>query len=315
MKILVTGGSGFVGSFLVPRLKELGHDVYQFEQYFFKSIGQIDLRRNQTFLGDITDALRVRNVIKEIQPEVIIHLAAQTSVAISYENPLGYLYTNLVGTFLISECARLELGRKLKQFIHASTAEVYGITKKVIKEETDRLPDPNSPYAWTKLSDEAWLNHLYKARGFPITIIRPFNSYGRIDSHYFVVEKTIYQMLTRNNCKLGDSDGVRDFVHIGDHVNAYIVALNNPKAIGETFNMATGKAVSIFQLAQTIKRLTNFNGTIVWGTMPKRPMDIGVLIGSNKKIRKTLGWPKPLSLDKGLERTVEAWREQIFEQS
>ena len=312
MKILVTGGSGFIGSFLVPKLRALGHDVHRYEEYFFKSIGEIDLQKNHTEVGDIADAMRVRTIIKEINPEVIIHLAAMTSVAHSYANPVKVTNTNYLGTLIMAESARLEC-TKLKQFIFPSSAEVYGVNKIRLKKESNKLV-PNSPYAIAKRASEDYLNYMRIAYDFPVTIFRPFNTYGRHDSHYFVVEKTIYQMLTRNNCKLGTQAPIRDFLYIDYHIDAYLKAVGNPKAIGETFNLSTGSGVTILEMVRIVKKLTGFKGKVIWKTMARRPLDIMHLVGDNTHLIETLGWNRPISLEKGLKKTIKFWDIKVREE-
>ena len=138
-----------------------------------------------------------------------------------------------------------------------------------------------------------------------------FNSYGRKRDNFFVVEKTITQMLREETCYLGDPDPVRDFLHYTDQLNAYLAALENQDAIGETFNVSSGVGVSIRELADKTAELTEFKGEVVWRSMPRRPLDIMHLVGSNKKIHKTLNVPKPMSLDEGLTKTIEWWRNEV----
>ena len=118
-------------------------------------------------------------------------------------------------------------------------------------------------------------------------------------------------MLTSDKCYLGDPEPVRDFLYVDDQMNAYINALENPKAIGEIFNISSGRGVSIGDLAQKIKDLTDFKGEIIWTSLPKRALDIQVLIGSNEKIKRVLGVPEPISLEEGLKRTIEYWKKKV----
>ena len=118
-------------------------------------------------------------------------------------------------------------------------------------------------------------------------------------------------MLTSNICRLGDPKPIRDFIYVQDQVNGYLAALENKKAIGETFNICSGRGVTIEELARIIKELSGFNGKIAWETMPKRPVDIDDLVGSNKKIRNMLDVPKPISLEDGLQLTIDLWRKKL----
>lgn len=306
MRILVSGGAGFVGQFLVPRLRELGHDVYCLEEYFFRTISDFSIAKDHIFLADIRDTFALNEIFLKVRPEVVIHLAAMTAVAYSYNRPQETIMTNLIGTVNVAEMSRL-LCPNLKQFIFPSSAEVYGVNNIPVKKETDPLV-PNSPYAVSKRGCEDYLFYMKEAYDFPVTVFRPFNSYGRRDSHWFVIEKAIWQMVRGNKvCYLGDPIPVRDFLYIDDHVDAYIKAVNNPKAFGETFNLSTGVGITIKNLAATIKRLTTYKGKIEWESMPPRPLDIMHLVGANDKLKNILGWKEPLPLEEGLKKTIEYW--------
>ncbi len=616
-----------MGQFLVPKLLKLGHDVYCVEQYFFKSMGKLGVMNHTLFLADIRDSYALTNIMMKVKPEIVIHLAAMTAVAYSYDHFYETTMTNYIGTINMAEIARLHCPN-LKQFIAPSSAEAYGVNKILLKKETDPLV-PNSPYAVSKVASEHYLTYMNMAYDFPVTIFRPFNcydekteiltnqgwkyfyqlsdelvgtlnpfnnkleyqkpisyfksyysgnmvkvsgnqldllvtpnhrmwikkrwgreyyitfaqnllryngkrcikfqlslnwdgvsqqnfkleerifpmdlwidfmawwlsegcidkrekryevdirqlnegnleeirqlisnlgikqwnckgrarfkdrdiylylkqfghakdkfvpeyiknlsrplirrflntyqkgdgsrgyykgyevrdnicsiskrmlndlqelvlkagwasslngrfltiartrtevcprnqnnfievpyhgmiycvnvpnsllivrrngkvvicgnSFGRKDSNWFVVERTIWQMLRGQPvCNLGDPEPIRDFLYIENHADAYIKALNNPKAIGETFNLSTGVGVTIKQLANLIRKLTNFKGKIKWATLPRRPLDIMHLIGSNDKL-KSIGWKEPIPLAEGLNRTIDYWKHKIEE--
>lgn len=316
-KILVTGGSGFIGKYLIPKLKDIGHRVCMFEEYSFKSISELPLNCDYLRVGDITDPFRVRTILDEIKPDIIIHLAAMTSVALSYDLPFQTMDTNFTGTMILAETARITCPN-LRQFIYPSSAEVYGNIDSMLKKETDVCDKPNSPYSLSKLFTEYELNYLHRAFNFPITILRPFNTYGRIDSNFFVIEKTIVQMLTNKSvsglegiCELGDSEPVRDFPYLDDHIRAYLSVIDNNAAIGETFNICSGIGIKIKYLVREIAERVGFNGVIQWGTMPKRPLDIMHLVGSPHKLTYVFDLPEPTSLGKGLDKTIMNWREKL----
>lgn len=305
IKILVTGGTGFVGQFLIPQLMVEGYEVYNVDQYFWST-----MQSGKELLADVNDIYALIRIYRKVKPDIVIHLAAMTAVAYSYEHPIEVISTNFLGTVNLAEAGRMTCP-ELKHFIYPSSAEVYGITKSLKKKESDVLY-PNSPYAVSKEASERYLKYMYEAYGFPVTIFRPFNSYGRLDNHWFIVEKIVYQML--NNQKivyLGDPEPVRDFLYIDDHINAYMKALNNPKAIGETFNISTGEGVSIRDLAGKIAKSIGWKGKIKWQSMPRRPLDIMSLVGDNRRIRTILNWDKPISLDEGLKQTIKNWRKKL----
>jgi UDP-glucose 4-epimerase len=155
---------------------------------------------------------------------------------------------------------------------------------------------------------------MHDAYDFPITILRNFNTYGRKDNTHFVVERTITQMLKENIIRLGDPSPIRDFLYIDDHVNSYLACLKNEKAIGEVFNFCSGQGISIAQLVDLIKKITNFKGEVIWNTIPKRPLDIAKLIGDYSKAEKLLGWKPKHTIEKGLEATVNFWKKKIEDQ-
>ena len=307
-RILLTGSTGFIGTHLRPLLVDKGFEVYNLERYVTGRIGKVDPYKEDTYFSDLRDIFSLTKAFQDVKPNIVIHLGAMTAVGYSYAHPQETLEINLMGTVNLAEiCTKFPC---VEQFIFASSAEVYGINQKKIKEESDHLI-PNSPYSVSKLAAEQYLNYLYKAYNLPLTIFRPFNSYGRVNDEWFVVEKTISQMLTRKECRLGDPDPVRDFVYVRDQLNAYLYALENSKAIGETFNISSGVGVTIRELSETIAELTDFKGKVIWETIPKRPLDIEHLVGSNEKIKRVLGVPEPIPLEEGLKLTIDNWRKKL----
>jgi nucleoside-diphosphate-sugar epimerase len=306
MKILLTGSSGFIGGELKPLLIRDGHEVYELERYVAGRIGRTLPYEKNTYFADLRDNFAITKALEDVDPEIVIHLAALTAVAYSYAHPQEALETNLIGTVNLAElCTRFT---NLKQFIFASTAEVYGTRGKLVGRETDKNLFPSSPYAISKLASEKYLQYLHSAFGFPVTIFRFFNTYGRKRDEWFVVERIITQMLNSDKCYLGDPEPVRDFIHVDDHLKAYLHALGNKRAIGEIFNVASGKGISIRELADKIASLTNFKGEIVWHSLPERSLRDLYLVGSNKKIRKVLKVPEPKSLEDGLKETIDWWK-------
>ncbi len=158
---------------------------------------------------------------------------------------------------------------------------------------------------------EKYLLYLNGGHNFPVTILRPFNTYGRKRDYHFVVEHAIMKMLTEETCRMGDLSTTRDFMYVDDHVSAYLTCLENPLAIGETFNFCTGIGIKIEKLIHKIKFLMDFEGEIEWGTKPKRPLDIDVLIGSYEKAKRVLGWQPQHILESGITKTIKHWKEAL----
>ena len=313
MKVLVTGGNGFIGSYLIPRLSESEHDVYCLERYVTGRYVLGGHRLVKTVFGDLRDHFAVRKVVREVQPDAVIHLASISAVSYSYDHPIEVMETNFLGTVNLAESCLREIPH-FKHFLFAGTSEEYGNQKNVPIKETTELY-PNSPYAVSKVAADKHLQYMRDAYNFPVTILRNFNTYGRRDNTHFVIERTIAQMLQKKTVGLGDPTPIRDFQYVSDHVNSYLTCLGNEKAIGGIFNFCTGRDVSIAQLAELIKELTDFKGDIVWGTIPKRPLDIAVLVGDCSKAKQVLGWEPRLTLENGLKLTIDFWENKLLGRS
>ena len=308
VRVLVTGVTGFVGGHLVPRLVERGLDVYSLERYVTGRYVLGQQRDVKTVFGDLRDYFVVKRMIREVRPEIVIHLAAISAVAYSYDHPHEMIETNLLGTVNLAEACLREVPH-FKQFLFASTSETYGNGPNPKTEETPQ--NPNSPYAVSKVACDKYLVYMHDAHGFPVTILRNFNTYGRKDNPHFVVERTITQMLQGKTVRLGDPTPIRDFEYIDDHVNSYLTCLGNPKAEGAVFNFCTGRGVSIKQLVDLISKLCDYKGEIFWGTIPARPLDIRELVGDYSKAKRLLGWEPKFTLEKGLQLTIDFWKDEL----
>jgi len=262
----------------------------------------------KTVFADLRIDVDIRRVIKMMQPDYVIHLAAISPVSYSYDHPQETIETNFLGTINLAEACLREIPH-FKQFLFASTSETYGNGPVPKKEDTPQ--NPNSPYAVSKLAAEKYLLYLKDAYDFPVTILRNFNTYGRKRNTHFFIERTIYQMLTQKVVKLGDPTPIRDFLYVEDHVNAYLTCLGNPKAIGEIFNFCTGRQNKLLDVVETIGEKVGFNGIVKWYSVPLRPLDIKVLYGDYSKAKRVLSWEPKYTLEEGLELTVEYWRKKV----
>jgi len=308
-KVFITGASGFIGGALTPFLANKGFDVYALERYVSNRYNTPTNPQVKTVFADLTDHVTVDSLIRQIKPEIIIHLAALSPVATSYDRWQEYLEVNFNATVNLAETA-LRHDPNLKQFIYAGTSECYGQQQTFPIRETAEYR-PNSPYAVSKVASVKYLKYMFEAYNFPVTIMFPFNTYGRLSCRHFVTEKTIFQMLTQKTVRLGDPKPIRDLLYITDHIEGYASAMEHPKAIGESFNICTGKGTSIKELMSKLALLTNFDGTVEWATIPARPYDIMKLVGDNSKARNILGWKPQVDLDMGLEKTVEMLRKNV----
>lgn len=308
LKVLVTGTTGFIGSHLMPKLLERGYDVYSLQRYV---TGRYVLGQGlgvETVFGDIREYFAVRRIIHEVQPDVVVHLAAISPVSYSYDHPHEVIETNFLATVNLVESCLREVTH-FKHFLFASTSETYGNGSVPKTEDTPQ--NPNSPYAVSKVACEKYLLYMRDAYGFPVTILRNFNTYGRKDNTHFVVERAIVQMIQGESVRLGDPTTIRDFMYVDDHVDSYLTCLGNDKVMGEILNFCTARAISIGQLVELIKELTNFDGEVIWSTIPRRPLDIAVLVGDYSKARRLLGWAPRFRLEEGLRLTVDFWKNKL----
>jgi nucleoside-diphosphate-sugar epimerase len=320
MRIFVTGMTGFLGGKLSQSLKERGHTIGG----LVRNVSSADrptaenteamIRGNQfngmsLYYGDLTDYLAVRDALKNFQPDIIIHLGAQTSVAYSFTHHTEVLNTNFLGSVNMAEAAR-EAVSNLKRFIISGSVEEYGNQDEFpIKE--DAPLKAASPYGVAKIAAEKYIKYLFEAHKFPGVIFRNANSYGRRFNHQFVIESMIYQMLNQEPvARLGDPRPIRDFIYSDDLLSAYVMAAESQsdKINGESINVSSGEGISIKDLGHKIATYTNYKGEIKWYCYPPRALEIWNLTIDNTKAKNLLGWKPKYNLDKGLDETISYWK-------
>lgn len=314
VRVLVTGVTGFIGYNLSQELTRLGYDVWGLVRFTSNRRRTPDGVR--VYVADLTDPYAVAKAVRDIRPQAVFHLGALTPVSESFKQPRLYMEMNYFGTVNLAE-ACLRYCENLKLFAYASTSEVYGNQEKLPITERHE-PKPNTPYSVSKYAAELYLRYyMHEAYDFPVVVVRPFNTYGRafVNQPHFVVEKVITEMLKgAEKLYLGSPEVVRDFMFRDDHVNSYISVLNaveNGKDIyGEVFNFCTGNGVSIAKLVETARRILRWEGEVVWHTHV-RPADIRKLIGDYEKAKTSLGWRPRYTLEEGLKRAADEWREAL----
>lgn len=314
-KILVTGADGFIGSHLVEELINLGYHVRAFVYYnSFSNWGWLDtfsnniLKKVEIFTGDIRDPNGVRNAMKDI--DIVYHLAALIAIPFSYHSPDTYVDTNIKGTLNVLQAAR---ENNTSRVIITSTSEVYGTAQYVPIDEKHPLQG-QSPYSATKIGADRLAESFYRSFNLPVTIVRPFNTYGPRQSARAVIPTIISQLLAgKTEIKLGSVSPTRDFNYIKDTVNGFIAIANSDNTIGEEINIATQKEISIKQLAEELIRQINPKAKIVTDDKRLRPekSEVNRLLGSNEKIKKLTGWQPSYSFEKGLEETIEFYRQNL----
>lgn len=300
-----------MGRHLAGELLDRGHEVNGLVRYVSYWMKSKDFSDVDLFFGDVRDPYSIREALKESRPDVIVHLAAQTSVAYSFEHPEEVYQVNFLGVVnTVKETT--EVLPNLKKFIFAGSVEEYGNQKQFPINENAPL-NAASPYGVSKIAAEHYLKFMNTAYNFPCVIFRSTNTYGRKHNYNFVIERAIRQMLENNEeIKMGDPRPVRDFLHIDDEVRVYIKAIETDKDIyGESINTGTNRGISIKELVTKLKILTGCDGKIKWFSAPERPCEIWKLVIDNTKINRLLDWKPSIDLDAGLERTVQWWREKV----
>lgn len=307
-KVLVTGACGFIGSHLVERLVEEGCDVKAFVYYnSFNSWGWIDslkkerLRKIKVFSGDVRDPNGVRSAVKETQ--VVFHLAALIGIPFSYHSPDSYVDTNIKGTLNVLQACR---DLSVEKLIVTSTSEVYGTARYVPIDEEHPLHG-QSPYSATKIAADKITESFCLSFGLPVTIARPFNTYGPRQSARAVIPTIVSQALNEREIRLGNLKPTRDLNYVEDICDGFVEIAKNDKTLGKTVNICSGEEISIGDLAKMILRLMRCNKKIVMDRQRFRPehSEVGRLLGDNALIRSLTGWKLRYSLEEGLVETIK----------
>ncbi|WP_252213541.1 NAD-dependent 4,6-dehydratase LegB [Clostridium sp. VAP41] len=311
-KVLVTGADGFIGSHLCEILLENGCDVRAFVYYnSFNSWGWLDsLDKNKKskidiFSGDIRDPNGVREAMKGI--DEVFHLAALIAIPFSYHSPDSYVDTNIKGTLNVLQASR-ELNTK--RILITSTSEVYGTAKYVPIDENHPFQG-QSPYSATKIGADRIAESFYRSFDLPLTIVRPFNTYGPRQSARAVIPTIITQLLCgEKQIKLGSLTPTRDFNYVKDTANGFLEISKSEKTIGEEINIATSKEISIKNLASEIISQINKDATIICDEERLRPekSEVNRLLGSNEKVKKLTNWEPKFTFAEGIKETIDWFR-------
>lgn len=312
MRILVTGADGFIGSHLAEMLLAEDYQVRALAQYnSFNYWGWLeDIQSNdrlEVVTGDVRDPNYCREICKDI--DIVYHLAALIAIPYSYNAPDSYIDTNVKGTLNICQAAR---DSGVERILLTSTSEVYGTAQYVPIDEKHPL-QPQSPYSASKIGADAVAMSFYNAFKLPVTIVRPFNTYGPRQSARAVIPTIISQIAGGlKEIKLGDLSPTRDFNYVEDTCRGFIELAKCDKAIGESVNIGSNFEISIKDTLDLIKDIMHSDVRFITDEQRIRPENSEVfrLWCDNSKIKNLTGFEPKNSIREGLEKTVEWFTKQ-----
>ena len=309
-KVLVTGADGFIGSHLVEYLVRQGYDIRAFVLYnSFNSWGwlytlPVDIRNSlDVFCGDIRDPNGVRTAVKGC--EAVLHLAALIAIPYSYHSPDSYVDTNITGTLNILQAAR---DASLTRVVHTSTSEVYGTAQFVPITEEHPL-QAQSPYAATKIGADQLALSFFRSFGTPVSVLRPFNTYGPRQSARAFIPTVITQLAAGlPQLKLGNLSPTRDFNFVTDTARAFEAVLNCDAAIGHTLNAGSGFEISMGETAGILMELMGKDVEILSDAQRVRPekSEVERLWADATALRTLTGWRPEFGGREGFKRGLRA---------
>lgn len=314
-RVLVTGADGFIGSHLTEELVKKGYKVRAFAYYnSFNNWGWLDTLPKEimdevdVFTGDIRDPNGVHTAMKGM--EEVFHLAALIAIPFSYHSPDSYVDTNIKGTLNVLQAAR-NLGTQ--KIMITSTSEVYGTAQYVPIDEKHPYQG-QSPYSATKIGADRLAESFYRSFQLPISIVRPFNTYGPRQSARAVIPTIISQLLAgKEEIHLGALTPTRDFNYVKDTVAGFIAIAESDRTVGQEINIATRQEISIGQLAEEIIMQINPKAQIICDEERIRPSksEVNRLLGENAKIKELTDWKPQYTLQRGLKETIDWMRENL----
>ena len=314
-KTLVTGADGFIGSHLVEELVRGGVEVRAFALYnSFNTWGWLDalpadiMQHVEVFTGDIRDPNGVREAMLGV--DTVFHLAALIAIPFSYHSPDAYVDTNIKGTLNVLQAARQ---LKTSRVLVTSTSEVYGTAQYVPIDEKHPYQG-QSPYSATKIAADRLAESFYRSFNLPVTIVRPFNTYGPRQSARAVIPTVITQLLSgATEIKLGALSPTRDFNYVKDTAAGFLAIAKAENTIGEEINIATQQEISIGELAEELIRQIAPSARIICDEQRLRPekSEVNRLLGCNEKIKRLTDWSPRYTLAQGLSETIAWMRENM----
>ena len=310
-KILITGGTGFIGSHLAEMLVRQGNSVTCFDRYNINNnwgwLESSELSKDiNIILGDIRDFDSVHDATAG--QDIIFHLAALIGIPYSYKSPLAYIRTNIEGTYNVLESAKL---RQTEKIIITSTSETYGTAQTIPIDESHPLVG-QSPYSASKISADQLALSYYLSFDSPITIARPFNTYGPRQSSRAIIPTIFSQAILGDTLTLGNLSPTRDLTYVDDTCKGFLEIANHPDLNGEVINIGSNQEISIGALAELIKEIVGKDLIITESQDRLRPekSEVDRLLCDNSKICKLTTWKPEIGLKDGLQN-VYNWMQSI----
>lgn len=307
-KVLVTGAGGFIASHLVERLVVEGAQVRAFVRYNSRNdVGLLRMLQPDVFgqldviHGDLRDMDAIREAAKNI--DTIFHLGALIAIPYSYRHPREVIETNIMGTLNVLTAVR-DLG--ISRMVHTSTSEVYGTARYTPIDEAHPLQG-QSPYSASKIGADKIVESYYRSFNVPVATLRPFNTFGPRQSARAVIPTIISQALTKDEIHLGSLDTWRDFTFVTDTVDGFMRLAAAENILGDEINLGNNAAITIGELAKKIFTIIGKEPRIFTEDQRLRPekSEVMKLHAANKKALDLIGWKPQVSLDQGLQITIE----------
>lgn len=310
--VFITGAAGFIGSHTVEAFVRSGANVKALVQYNSGSnienlqfLEKSVLDQVEIVFGDIRDSEQMVTYSKG--SDIILHLAALIGIPYSYVAPRSYVETNITGTLNILEAAkRWDVSR----IVCTSTSETYGTALYTPIDEEHPMQG-QSPYSASKIGADKMAESYFRSFGTPVTVLRPFNTYGPRQSMRAVTPTIITQALESDEIRLGSLSPVRDLLYVKDTALSFVSVITSPKTIGEVVQVGTGDSVTIGDLVKRVQKICGTNKEVIEESGRVRPekSEVMTLICNPKKAKERMGWEPQFSLEDGLRQTVE-WIDQ-----
>jgi NAD dependent epimerase/dehydratase len=310
-QVLVTGAGGFIGGHLVELLVHEGASVRALCRYNSRNergtldwldeavVSEVDVQ-----LGELRDIESVDRAVAGA--EVVFHLAAQIAIPYSYVNARDYFETNVLGSLNVAQAA---LRHGVRRVVHTSTSEVYG-TAQTVPITEDHPLEAQSPYSASKIGADKLMDSFHRSHDLPVTVLRPFNTFGPRQSARAVIPTIITQALAGDVVRLGSTDPRRDLTYVEDTAAGFVATARSDAAIGRTVQLGTGEAISVGEIVERVGAVLGKELTVETDAARVRPpqSEVQLLLSDPSRARELLGWEPTIGIDEGLSRTI-AWIE------